>query len=319
MLVSSWHSLLCFRRVPRDPLFFLGGAPGPRAPAAHAAATNTAAALPLIGAPPWRRSGDKRGMSQPAILARASRLPWPLPALAAWVGAWLVHAGLAAHAVQPWLSMAAALVVPTIVAMRCPAPMRRVVVLAGFPLSLVLAGAGSLPAGIWLVPVLLLLALYPVRAWRDAPLYPTGARALDGLAEHVRLPRAPRILDAGCGLGHGLDALGAQWPGATLTGLEHSRPLAWLARWRCPRARIVRGDMWQHAWGDYDLVYLFQRPESMPRAWRKAVSEMPAGSWVLSLEFAVEGVAPQLALQRPGQRPLFAYRVPAAPRAGSGA
>ena len=36
----------------------------------------------------------------------------------------------------------------------------------------------------------------------DAPLYPTSARALEGLQDIISNP--DHILDAGCGLGHGL-------------------------------------------------------------------------------------------------------------------
>lgn len=248
-------------------------------------------------------------MSRFALVLPA-RSPWPLPALAAWVGAWLVHAALGALQPPAVLSAVIAMLVPAALAASCSGFVRRAIVLAGFPLSLVLAGTEGVPSWFWLLPALLLLALYPVQAWRDAPLYPTGARALDGLALRLELPGQPHILDAGCGLGHGLDALAAQWPAASITGLEHSRLLAWLARRRCPRAHIVRGDMWRHGWGDYDLVYLFQRPESMPRAWRKALQEMKPGSWLVSLEFAVDGVPPQLQLQQPGERALLAWRIP---------
>jgi hypothetical protein len=44
---------------------------------------------------------------------------------------------------------------------------------AGFPLSLALTGAAGLPAWAWLVPLALLLLVYPLNAWRDAPLFPT--------------------------------------------------------------------------------------------------------------------------------------------------
>jgi SAM-dependent methyltransferase len=249
-------------------------------------------------------------MSRLALIV-PPRGPWPLPALAAWIGAWLVHAGLVALQLPAVASAVLAMFVPAALAVSCHGFVRRALVLMGFPLSLVLAGAEGVPAWFWLLPALLLLALYPVQAWRDAPLYPTRARALEGLSRRLQLPGRPRILDAGCGLGHGLDALAVQWPAASITGLEHSRLLAWFAARRCRHARIVRGDMWRHGWGDYDLVYLFQRPESMPRAWRKARLEMKPGSWLVSLEFAVDGVPAQLQLQQPGERALLAYRIPA--------
>lgn len=244
-----------------------------------------------------------------AAWSRPARWPWPAPALGAWLAAAAVHAVVLQLPVPPLMALAAALAVPVLVAARTAGQLRRALVLGGFPLALSLVGSASLPAWSWLIPVALLLALYPVQAWRDAPLYPTGARALHGLAAGLALPARPRILDAGCGLGHGLAALRGQWPAAALTGLERSRALAWLARRRCPHACVMRGDMWRHDWSAYDLVYLFQRPESMGPAWHKALREMRPGSWLVSLDFPVDGVAPQLSLQQPGERAVYAYRL----------
>jgi hypothetical protein len=180
----------------------------------------------------------------------------------------------------------------------------------GFPLSaLALSGAGGLPAWSWLAVAALLVLAYPLRAWRDAPFFPTARHALDGLDRVVRLPPQASILDAGCGAGHGLQALARVWPRSTMSGVEWSRPLAWCAAWRVPRASISRGDMWAASWAGYDLVYLFQRPESMARAWAKACREMRTGSWLVSLEFAVPGVAPLATHRLEGHRQAWIYRV----------
>ncbi|MBA4178945.1 MAG: hypothetical protein C0505_20705 [Leptothrix sp. (in: Bacteria)] len=122
--------------------------------------------------------------------------------------------------------------------------------------------------------------------------------------------------DAGCGLGHGLAALRQLWPQAAHSGVEWSPVLAWAARWRCRGARVQRGDMWAVPWSDFDLVYLFQRPESMARAHSKAARELAPGAWLVSLEFAVPGVAPVACLQGGGRKPLWIYQ-PAGPSAGS--
>jgi hypothetical protein len=162
---------------------------------------------------------------------------------------------------------------------------------------------------VWLALIVPLLAVYPLGAWADAPWFPTPADALLGLDAVVGQPA--RVLDAGCGLGHGLTALRHLWPRAALQGVESSRLLARGAAWRCPGAEIVRGDMWARSWAGFDLVYLFQRPESMTRAWDKACREMSGPAWLVSLEFAVPGVAHRACLQEPGRRPLWIYAVDA--------
>ena len=238
---------------------------------------------------------------------------WPLPAVAAWVLAWALFAA-GRGTVGPLSAALGALLLGTVLALRQSGAWRRAWVAGGFPLSLFASGAaGSLPAWAWLLPLALLLAVYPLRAWRDAPLFPTPPHALDALAAQLPLPPGARVLDAGCGLGDGLQALRSAWPSARIEGLEWSAPLALLCRLRCRWARVRRGDMWAAgAWSGLALVYLFQRPESMARAWAKACDELPGG-WLVSLEFGVPGRAPDLRAELPNGRPVLAWRIPAQP------
>ena len=176
-----------------------------------------------------------------------------------------------------------------------------------------------MPAWAWLLPLALLWLLYPRRAWRDAPLFPTPAGALDALALQLPLPPGARVLDAGCGLGHGLRALHRAYPRARLEGVEWSWPLALAGAHRLPAGHVRRGDLWAGSWAGYDLVYLFQRPESMPRALDKARAEMNRGSWLASLEFEAAGWQPQAVHRCPDGRPLWLYRLPLRASSSAGA
>ncbi len=246
-------------------------------------------------------------------------LPWPLPAAAAWATGWGMLALLQWAAVPAQTGFIGAMLMAAGVAWACTRSMLRLSIAAlGFPLSAVVLGAASAPPWAWLLLLLPLLAAYPLRTWRDAPFFPSPADALDGI--HTVIPLPPqRVLDAGCGLGHGLRALHAAWPRAQLCGLEWSLPLTWLARLRCRDigAQVQRGDMWAASWATFDLVYLFQRPENMGRAFDKfaqAVAARPQGGWLLSLEFEVPGPQAQRCLQGclrdRRQRPLWVYRLP---------
>jgi hypothetical protein len=239
------------------------------------------------------------------------RLPWPLPALAVWALGWLLFRALAAFGAPSWLGLLAGSVLGLGFGLCAPSRLRALVVAGGFPASLLASGlAGAWPAWAWLLPLALLWLLYPRRAWRDAPLFPTPAGALDALP--LALPLAPgaRVLDAGCGLGHGLRALRRAYPRARLEGVEWSWPLLLAARATCPQATLRRADLWAGNWAGYDLVYLFQRPESMPRALDKARAEMRAGAWLVSLEFEAAGWQPHGRLLCPDGRPLWLYRLP---------
>jgi SAM-dependent methyltransferase len=243
------------------------------------------------------------------LQSAVGRLRWPLPAVLAWATGWAACVLAARLAWPPAAGFALGVTLSAALAWPCSGNWRRGIAAAGFPLSaLALGAAGAWPAWVWLLLLLPLLAAYPLRAWRDAPFFPTPHNALEGLDAVVGSPA--RVLDAGCGLGHGLMALRRLWPQAALAGLEWSPPLALLAAWRCRTfgARVQRGDMWAASWAGNDLVYVFQRPESMQRVFDKASRELSPRAWLVSLEFAVPGLAPVASLQGPGRRPVWIYR-----------
>jgi hypothetical protein len=241
-------------------------------------------------------------------------MPWPLPALLAWALTWAVFFGLRAWGLPMLLSLPLATLVGLLCAWPAASRWRQIFIAGGFPLSaMLLVGPAGLPAATWLLPLGLLLLLYPMRSWRDAPLFPTPPGALAGLAAAVPLPPGAAVLEAGCGLGHGLRALREQYPQARLHGLELSRPLAVACRWRCRFANVRRGSLWQADWSAFQMVYLFQRPETMARAAAKAAAELPAGGWLVSLEFPVPGWQPQARLEPVSGKPVWAYAMPPQP------
>lgn len=237
-------------------------------------------------------------------------LKWPLPALLAWAIAWLAFIGLSALGVTPWLALLAASALGVLLSLWGNTPWRRVFIVAGFPLSLLASGIASVPAWAWLLPLGLLLLLYPLNSWRDAPLFPTPAGGLTGLAALVPLPVHARVVDAGCGLGDGLRELHREYPAARLEGLEWSWPLRSACAWRCRFAHVQRADIWAADWSTYDMVYLFQRPESMPRAMEKAAREMRHGAWLASLEFEAPALKPKQVLQCADGRRVWLYQAP---------
>jgi hypothetical protein len=245
---------------------------------------------------------------------RTPALRWPLPALAAWALAWALYLGLRRFGVPDAVAALGGTAAAGGLALGNVGAWRRALVAAGFPLSLLAAGV-ALPEWAWLLPLALLAVLYPAGSWRDAPLFPTPLQALQSLPAQVALPPGARVLDAGCGLGHGLRALAQAFPLARLEGIESSWPLALACRLRCRAARVRHGDMWRDDWSGYALVYLFQRPETLPRALAKAQAEMSPGTWLASLEFAAAGRQPNAVLPAGGSRKLWLYRVP--PRAAA--
>lgn len=243
------------------------------------------------------------------LIQHLRALPWPLPALLTWALAWALLL-LGAQLFAWWGALLLACAVSTAASLWGSSWWRRLMIAAGFPLSFLVHSADAIPAWGWLLPLTLLLLVYPLNAWRDAPVFPTPRDALQGLPAHIELAEGALVLDAGCGMGDGLIALHSAFPGARLQGLEWSWPLTALCALRCRFARVRRGDIWLADWSPYQLVYLFQRPESMGRAAMKAATEMRPGSWLVSLDFALPGVEPLVQLQGPGRHCVRVYAIP---------
>jgi len=239
-------------------------------------------------------------------------MPWPLPALLAWAASWSVYLG-GQHwlAMTPMESLLAAAGLAISLSLAGGTRWRRIFIAWGFPLSLAASGVvGDAPAWAWLLPLAMLGVVYPVHTWRDAPLFPTPAGALNGLASVAGLRPGARIVDAGCGLGDGLIELRREYPEARIEGMEWSWPLRIASALRVRSAQVRRADIWAADWSGYDMVYLFQRPESMGRAAMKARRELPPGAWMASLEFDVPGVAATTSLRCADGRRVWLYQAP---------
>ena len=236
---------------------------------------------------------------------------WPLPALLSWATCWGAFEALRWAGAPPWRAWALAAALGAALSLVGATPWRRVFMAMGFPLSLAASGAaGAMPAWAWLLPLALLLLMYPLNAWRDAPLFPTPSGALQGLSTLAALKESAQVLDAGCGLGAGLRELHREYPAARLAGLEWSWPLRMLCAQRCRYASVKRADIWVADWSAHDMVYVFQRPESMPRAVAKAAQELRPGAFMASLEFEAAALRPHGVLDSAGGRKVWVYRAP---------
>ena len=239
---------------------------------------------------------------------------WPLTALGVWGAAWYLFLFFTNQGVHSSVAMLFATMLGVMAAAlgwhKGISQARAAALAMGFPVSFWLMGTASLPAWVWLLPLVLIIWIYPMRAWRDAPVFPTPLNALRDVPRHAILPAQAKILDAGCGAGDGLKALRLAYVNAQWIGIEFSRPLSWVAKFRCPWADVRCGDIWQDHWGAYDMVYLFQRPETMPRAVEKAKAEMKPGAWLVSLEFEAAELKPTAQTEASPNRPVWLYQAP---------
>lgn len=238
-------------------------------------------------------------------------MTWPAPALLAWGSSWLIFKALQMTGLSETIALVVAAFWGGFLSKFGSTPMRKALIVLGFPLSIMVSSTQlHMPPWGWLLLLGLIVLVYPRQAWRDAPLFPTPKKALKKLPDHITLLGGARILDAGSGLGDGLIALRDAYPRADLNGLEMSWPLRILSALRCGFARIRQGDIWLADWSSYDMVYMFQRPESMPRAVEKAEAELRRGAWLVSLEFEAYELVPDAMVDIRNGRPVWLYQVP---------
>ena len=125
-----------------------------------------------------------------------SRLRWPLPAVLVWVAAWAVFRLTLQQGGGHWLGLGLACGLGVVASLLGDSWWRRLIIALGFPLSLAVTGILALPSWAWLLPLLLLLLIYPLNAWRDAPLFPTPKNALNRLPAQFRVKVNALVLDA---------------------------------------------------------------------------------------------------------------------------
>lgn len=181
-----------------------------------------------------------------------------------------------------------------------------------FPTLLLLALAARLPSGLWGAAFMGLLLVY-WSTWRTrVPLFLSGQDAWSAVER--LLPTHPaRVIDIGSGLGGLVLHLAARRPDCVVSGIEIA-PLPWL--FSCVRARVtgspvrfLRGDYHRLNLSNVDVVFAYLSPAAMPRLWEHLSSQLKPGALLLSYEFPIVGLAPDLTIAC-GRRTLYGWHMP---------
>lgn len=176
-----------------------------------------------------------------------------------------------------------------------------------FPVAAIALDALALPPWIYLVAFLALLGLYWTTFRTQVPYYPSTQSAWDAVDKLLPQGRPTRFIDIGSGFGGLVMHLAARRPESDFIGIEVA-PVPWLvsalrARLGHSRSRFVPGDYGRLDFAGYDVVFAYLSPAAMPALWDKARAEMRRGALLLSYEFPVPGVAPDLVEHPDGDGP----------------
>jgi|SRR5450830_189646 len=167
-----------------------------------------------------------------------------------------------------------------------------------FPPAAVLVNSLQLPPAIFLAIFLFLLLLFWSTFRSQVPFYPSGRGVWEVVASLLPTDRPLHVIDIGSGLGGAVLHLARLRPESRFTGIELA-PLPWLVSlmraWLDgSRGSFVRGDYTRLDFADYDAIFAYLSPAAMTSLWHKARTEMRRGSLLLSYEFVIEGVKPDI-------------------------
>lgn len=170
-----------------------------------------------------------------------------------------------------------------------------------FPVALVLLLALHLPPWIFLTLFLVLLPLYWTTFRTQVPFFPSRPATWKAVLRLLPTGRSVRFIDIGSGFGGLAMHLAAAGRDNSVVGIEVA-PLPWVvsvlrARIVESRARFLRGDYGRLDFSNYDVVFAYLSPAAMPALWQKARTEMSQGSLLLSYEFPVPDVEPDIVVE----------------------
>jgi hypothetical protein len=169
-----------------------------------------------------------------------------------------------------------------------------------FPMALLSAYALQLPPTYFLCAFVVLVLVYWTPFRTRVPLYLSGVRIWEIVAEQLPSDRPVNFVDVGSGLGGLVLDLARRRPDSHFVGIELA-PFPWLVSWLRARATHSRaqfqlGNYNNADFSQFDVVFAYLSPAVMDTLWEKACAEMRAGSLLLSYEFPMWDVKPDIVI-----------------------
>ena len=183
-----------------------------------------------------------------------------------------------------------------------------------FPPAAVLVNSLQLPPVLFLIIFLFLLLLFWSTFRSQVPFYPSGRPVWDAVAGLLPADRPLKVIDIGSGLGGAVLYLSRVRQDSRFVGIELA-PLPWLvshvrALLTGSRGGFIRGDYTLLDFAGYDVIFAYLSPAAMTALWSKARAEMRSGTVLLSYEFIIEGVQPDIAVRpKEGGPVLYGWRM----------
>ncbi|CAN1532519.1 hypothetical protein MCEKH45_01470 [Methylophilaceae bacterium] len=184
-----------------------------------------------------------------------------------------------------------------------------------FPVVIWLMSQWQVPNEIYLTGFMFSLGLFWTTFRSQVPFFPSRPIVWQQLARLIPQDRPIRLIDIGSGLGDVAMHIAKIRTDSLVEGVEVA-PLPWLISYvrgklRRSTAIFKMGDYRSLNFTNYDVVFAYLSPAAMPALWQKASQEMKAGSLLISLEFEVPGIAPNLRIAGAKNSPMiYVWKLP---------
>lgn len=183
-----------------------------------------------------------------------------------------------------------------------------------FPFLTVVFLLINIPPKFYLIGFVVLASLYWTIAKTRVPYFPSKAELVPIVLNQLPKNRPIKFIDVGSGLGGLLMKLALVKKDSQFVGVEIA-PLPWLIsyiRGKISRSsvRFLLRNYEQENFAQYDVVFAYLSPAAMPDLWQKARKEMKAGALLMSYEFVIPDVPPDLCVNIATNDPiLYIWRI----------
>lgn len=183
-----------------------------------------------------------------------------------------------------------------------------------FPIFAIIFVTFEIPSHYYFIAFVFLGLLYWTTFRTQVPYYPSKPALLPVVLRLLDGERPVRFVDVGSGLGGLLIQLSEVRDDSHFVGIEIA-PLPWLISWvrakiRKSKVQFVFGNYESADFGEYDVVFAYLSPAVMPGLWIKVKEEMSPGSLLLSFEFLIPDIKPDLCVKTAVNEPnLYVWRI----------
>jgi hypothetical protein len=183
------------------------------------------------------------------------------------------------------------------------------------PLALAASLAVTLPAWIFVIPLLTLCAIHAPALWTRVPYYPTSRAAYPLILAELPPDRPFTFIDIGCGMGDLLIFLRKHRPHGHFYGVEIGLVPFLVSKMKAllhggGKVTVTFQSVHKTPLHDFDYVYAFLSPAAMTQVWNQAYREMKPESTFITNSFEVpEAPSYQVNIKDHRQGVLFVHRM----------